>query len=258
MPTLTELRAASRIHTPSSPPPLFIPPPAPVAPVNLNYRATENLVEKYRPRVLSELVGQDATVRALRAFIAAPYPNAFLFSGETGTGKTSAALALANELGCDLAREELGGVWQIASGEQTVQNVRDLLRQLHCIPFYGSGWRVCIINEADYMAPQAEAVWLDALENLPARTVIVFTTNAAPKLSSRFKDRCDGFTFASEKSVEMRAAVTELVRRICQAETGSPDTIAPQALQGIVRDDAVSFRRVVQTLSKMLRAAAAA
>jgi DNA polymerase III delta prime subunit len=41
----------------------------------------------------------------------------------------------------------------------------------------GSGWKVVIINEADRMTPQAEVMWLDGLEKLPAKTVVVFTTN---------------------------------------------------------------------------------
>ena len=65
------------------------------------------LTAKYRPRTLAGLWGQPKVVEFLRRFAAHPYPVAYLFQGETGTGKTSAALALAAELGCAVEPGEL-------------------------------------------------------------------------------------------------------------------------------------------------------
>ena len=59
----------------------------------------------------------------------------------------------------------------------------------------GSGWRVVVVNECDRMALPAETLWLDALERLPPRTVIVFTTNDPARLSRRFRDRCEQHRF---------------------------------------------------------------
>ena len=121
------------------------------------------------------------------------------------------------------------------------------------------------------MTPGAEGIWCDGLESLPPRTVIVFTTNEPEKLTPRFRERCEQFAFQSAASDEIREAVRQLTRRICEAETGSPDTIRPEALRGIVATDPipkgapatfaperhVSFRRVVNALGMMLRAQAA-
>lgn len=183
------------------------PDPLPTFGLRADYRPAEALTEKYRPQWLAEIVGQGGAVAVLRSFVRNPYPTAFLFAGASGCGKTSAALALANELGCATERQEFGGLWQIASGEQTVANVRELLGRLAFVPFYGSGWRCCIVNEADQISAQAEAVWLDALENLPPRTVVIFTTNNAAKLSDRFRDRCQVLQFDSAPSPAIREAV---------------------------------------------------
>jgi Rad3-related DNA helicase len=88
------------------------------------------LAERYRPPRLDGLWGQGQVVRVLRKCAAAPYPAAFVFEGETGTGKTSAALALASEVGCDLSQKptEFGGLHVIASGEQTANTVRETAR----------------------------------------------------------------------------------------------------------------------------------
>ena len=71
------------------------------------YAVMATLALKYRPRVLSDLVGQEASVRALRNALTrakaaggAIHHQAFLFAGVRGTGKTSTARILARSLNC--------------------------------------------------------------------------------------------------------------------------------------------------------------
>jgi DNA polymerase III delta prime subunit len=68
---------------------------------------------------------------------------------------------------------------------------------------FGSGWKVIVANEADRMTAQAETVWLDRLESLPPRTVIVFTTNYPEKLSQRLRDRCTRLVFEAQATAEV-------------------------------------------------------
>ena len=79
-----------------------------------------NLTEKHRPRSLSELVGQDEILLQLRDYLDDPVSTAMIFSGPTGTGKTSAAKALAAELGCDLD-SLCGGCIELASGDHAAR-----------------------------------------------------------------------------------------------------------------------------------------
>lgn len=217
------------------------------------------LTDRYRPQTVVAIRGQDQAVAALSAFLAEPYPTAFLFHGPTGTGKTSAAVALAADLGCDLSEPGLGGLIQIASGEQTADTVRETARQLWTRPLYGSGWKVLVVNECDRMHPQTETVWLDRLENLPPRTVIVFTTNHADKLARRFRDRCERIEFDGEGTAARRAAVKTLLDDVWRAETGGPfpnRTRLDELVAASVDEDGnVSFRRAVQALQAEVNAA---
>ena len=105
-----------------------------------------SLPERYRPITLDGLWGQERVVKVLRSFAAAPCPSGFIFEGGTGTGKTTAALALAKALGCDLEQADFGGVHVIASGEQNAEAVRDTFRMANLCPMYGSGWKVVIVK----------------------------------------------------------------------------------------------------------------
>src|SRR6185437_11909889 len=157
-----------------------------------------SLVAKYRPVRLGEVLGQPDVVDALRAFVDRPYSCALLFHGASGTGKTSAAHALARELGVAVADREMGGLFEIASGAQSTEAVKRLLELLRYRPLCGSGWKGVLVNECDRMALPAETLWLDALENLPPRTVVVFSTNDPGRLSRRFRDRCQEYAFGHD------------------------------------------------------------
>jgi hypothetical protein len=212
-----------------------------------------NLPDKYRPRSLSEIVGQPWIVCQLESFVAAPYPTAFLFEGATGTGKTSAAHALAHELGVDLAAGPLGGWHEIASGEQTGESVRRTMDGLRLYTLSGSGWKVLVVNEADCMTPNAAYIWLDALERMPPRSVVVFTTNEVGKLPARLRDRCERFRFESGY-LAMAPYLPGLIARVWRAETGRDDPPDLDAL-GTIQDERgqVSVRRVLQLLAPWVR-----
>ena len=215
-------------------------------------KASAPLVQQYRPTRLADVRGQAPVLTQLRRYCAAPYPTAFLFHGETGVGKTSTAQALAAELGCVVTQGPLGGVQEIASGEQTGEAVRMLADSLRLVPMLGSGWRVAIINEADYMSASAAQIWLDVLEALPARTVVVFTTNRADRLPARFRDRCEEVAFASTAAT-LTAPAAALIADIWQqaGRTDAPPTVA--ALDAVDEGGHLSFRRLVQRLQTVLR-----
>jgi DNA polymerase III, delta subunit/Helix-turn-helix domain len=212
-----------------------------------------NLVEKYRPRKLADILGQPWVIHQLEKFIEQPYPVAFIFAGGTGAGKTSAAIVLASELGVAIEHDEMGGLHQIASGEQTGESVRSKMDLMRVSPWMGSGWRCLIVNEADAMTANAAHVWLDALEHLPPRCVVIFTTNHAHKLPARLRDRCELLGFDTSAMTAMPYC-QELIDRVWKAE-GRTEA-GPQAtdLPGMVDGQGeVSFRRTLQLLTLHMR-----
>ncbi len=210
-----------------------------------------SLVDKYRPTSLANLKGQPKASEYLTRYASGPYSVAMLFAGETGTGKTSAAGCLAAELGCDVKLAELGGVWSIASGEQTADSVRAVWSNLSQIPMFGSGWKILVCNEADRMSAVAETIWLDRLENLPARCTVIFTTNYPDRLSQRLRDRCLRVDFegTAKKLLKVAAeALCEIWNHERPNTPRLPESFLELAKSAVDGAGMLSFRRAVQLL----------
>lgn len=209
-----------------------------------------NLTDRHRPATLDQIVGQGYVTHDLADYAAAPYSHAFLFDGPTGIGKTTAAMALARELGAD----DVASLWHVQSGEQDGDQMDLLRRELRFAPM--GRFRVVIVEECDWMAraPKVANLWLSMIEDLPPRTLFIFTTNHPEKLAARFVDRCERLTFASEAPALLQDARL-LAARIWHAEGGRPDRLPDVAsLPGVVDDSGrLSFRRVVRAVESLLR-----
>lgn len=211
------------------------------------------LCDRLRPQCLDDIAGQSWIVEQLRLWLEQPFECAFLFSGGTGVGKTSMAIALARELGIAVDSEEFGGLYQISSGEQTGESVRRAMNALQVRPFLGSGWKMLVVNECEAMSPNAAYVWLDALERISPRSVIVFTTNSSAKLPARFRDRCEHFAFVSGY-LALKPDLQDFAARVWLAETGRNDCPAIETFGGLVDSDGeVSFRRLLQLMEPRIR-----
>ena len=213
----------------------------------------KNLTDKYRPTTLAEVVGQSAAVAALESFAAAPFSGAFVFDGSTGVGKTAAARALAFDLGCSQDDPEMSGLIELPSGKQDGKAVEDLLRNISRRPLFGSGWNVAIVNEADLMTPQAEGIWLDGLEHLPSKAVVIFTTNELRRLSKRLVGRCERVQFDGS-SPDFLAGLASLVKGIWKRETGQSLRKIPHNLGRYeLASDTYSIRLAIQQIAPYIR-----
>lgn len=203
------------------------------------------LTEKHRPSRLSEIVGQSVAISVLESFLESPHSQIFIFSGDTGTGKTSAAFALTNEL-------SVNRDWNfqhIKSGELDGDSVQTALKTARFVGI-NDGWKLILCDEADLMSQKAKGLWLSALEGLPEKTIIVFTTNEPGKFDRRFLDRCEHVEFKSDKSL-IPAAQTLLNRLwIKEGLKGNPPSVESTS---VILDGVVSFRRVVRVIESEKR-----
>jgi hypothetical protein len=215
----------------------------------------QDITEKYRPQCFDDVYGQPAVIERLRAFVANPYPKGFLFAGDTGSGKSSCALALATELGIDQRTTSISaGLIRLHAGAINTNEVSQAFARLR-FAAGGSGWKMIIADEADTMSSTAKVNWLSFLEQMPPKSVVVFTSNHDGRFEQRFVDRCIVVPFESRSELLMDEA-QRLFARIWRAEglPGEPYAVADLDL---VRRGVLSFRRVVSAIEPFVAAHAA-
>src|SRR5690242_14538852 len=174
------------------------------------------LCEKYRPRTIAEFIGLDKQKKILSAFAKRPTSGAWLFVGPSGVGKSTMALALAEELN--------GELHKIPSQKCNVQNIEDVVRICWHIPFAAGGFHVVLADEADQMSNAAQLALLSKLDSTdpPPNTIWVFTANDTERLEKRFLSRCKVLEFSS---YGMRGAVAEWLAKVWESETGAPGAL---------------------------------
>src|SRR5271169_5838075 len=86
----------------------------------------QSLTEKYRPTHIDDFVGLDKVKRIMRNLVARPKCAGFLFTGPSGTGKTTMALAVAAEIGCE--------IHHITSQNCNIENLQRVRRTCQYVP----------------------------------------------------------------------------------------------------------------------------
>jgi replication-associated recombination protein RarA len=183
----------------------------------------QSLAEKYRPRRIAEFAGLEKQRKILSKLAANPFPSAWLFVGPPGVGKTSMALAIAEEMRAE--------THHIGSQQCRLDVLEETVRYCQFVPLSG-GFHVVICDEADAMSDAAQKFLLsklDSSEPVP-NTIWIFTCNGTDRLEARFLSRCRVLEFSS---YGLNGSLVELLRRVWQAESnGAPEPNFSKLSQG--------------------------
>ena len=184
---------------------------------SLAFEFPEPLTEKYRPRKFAEFFGIDKPVKIMSKLAAQPFSSAWLFTGASGTGKTSLALALADEMP--------GELHHIASQSCNVAALENVRRICQYVPAMGRKMHIVLVDEADRMTNAAQLALLSMLDatNSAPDTIWVFTCNSTENLEARFLSRCRVLDFSSHGLAKEIAAYLSNVWASEYSGTFQPD-----------------------------------
>ena len=164
-------------------------------------------VEKYRPKTLNGYVFKDESQkRQIKKWIEEKSIPHLLLSGHAGIGKTTLARLLLNELNINLL-----DILEInASRTNSVDDVRDkIINFIRLIPF--GDFRVVLLDEADYLSPNAQAALRGVMEEYHASARFILTCNYPHKILPAIHSRCQGFHIASIDKTEFTARAAEIL-----------------------------------------------
>ena len=159
-------------------------------------------VEKYRPTTLEEYVGNEIIKDKIADYLKQGSIQNLLFHGVAGTGKTTLAKLIAKNLNCDL-------LYINASDERGIDTIRDKI-----IPFASSmsfnDVKIVILDEADYITPQAQATLRNTIESCSKTTRFIFTCNYLERIISPLQSRCQTFEITPPSKDEVIDLICEI------------------------------------------------
>ncbi len=196
--------------------------------------------EKYRPKMLGEVIGQKAIVSRLKAFSKSmDFPN-MIFSGPAGVGKTTCAIAMARELygeNISAAFLELN-----ASDARGIDVIRGKVKEFaRTLPLAQGLVKIVFLDEADALTSEAQHALRRTMEKYAATTRFVLSANYASKIIEPIQSRCVVLKFKPLTEEDMRENITKIVG----GESLKIDTKAIEALMYVSEGD---MRKLINTM----------
>ena len=221
------------------------------------------LALKYRPKTFDDLIGQEVVAETITNSIKADkIPNAYLFTGIRGIGKTTTARIVAKGLNCsngieNLCKEDLCDncksiadsshidVLEMDAASKTgVDDVRDLIEFSRYGPT-SAKYKIFIIDEVHMLSKQAFNALLKTLEEPPEYLKFIFATTEIKKIPITVVSRCQRFDLSRIKSSEL----FEFIKDIKEKENGKA---SDEALKLIVKISEGSVRDALSLLDRAL------
>lgn len=200
-------------------------------------------VEKYRPQKVSETILPDNLKQTFQKVVdGAELPN-MLLSGTAGTGKTTIARAMCEELGLDYI--VING-----SEEGNIDTLRGKIKQFASSVSLSGGYKVVILDEADYLNPQSTQPALRGfIEEFSKNCRFILTCNFKNRVIEPLHSRCSNyeFTFSKKVMAELCGQFMTRAQEILKTEgvSANNDTLAQ-----LIMKHAPDWRRVLNEMQR--------
>jgi len=164
-------------------------------------------VEKYRPKTLSEYVFKDERQRKqVEQWISDGSIPHLLFHGSAGTGKTTLAKVLINDLGV----EDADVLYINASRDNGVELIRDRITRFASTMPWGE-FKIILLDEADYITPNGQAALRGVMEEYHSVVRFILTCNYVNRIIPAVKSRLQEFHITNQDQTDFTTRVAEIL-----------------------------------------------
>ena len=198
-------------------------------------------VEKYRPQILEDYVGNEVIKNKITDYLTQGSIQNLLFHGVAGTGKTTLAKLIAKNLNCDL-------LYLNASDERGIDTIREKI-----IPFASTmsfnDVKIIILDEADYLTPQAQATLRNTMETFSSSTRFILTCNYLERIISPLQSRCQTFEITPPSKQEVNNKCQDILTQEKISFYGIHDNGQHHnSIDGVIDTHYPDIRKIINTL----------
>tara|TARA_B100000674_G_scaffold62422_1_gene43289 strand:- start:814 stop:1761 length:948 start_codon:yes stop_codon:yes gene_type:complete len=160
-------------------------------------------VEKYRPSQLKDYVGNEHLKLKVSDYLESGDVPHLLFFGRAGTGKTTLAKLIVNSIDCD-------HIIINASDENNVDTVRNKVKGFASTVGF-KDLKVVILDEFDYMTPNAQAILRNLMETFSKHCRFILTCNYVEKIIDPIQSRCQTFQIVPPSKKEVAVQISKIL-----------------------------------------------
>ena len=202
---------------------------------------------KYRPNSFESVVGQSAITKTLENAIQNnQLPQAMLFCGPRGVGKTTCARILAKQInGADESSDFSYNIFELdAASNNGVDDIRNLIDQVRIPPQTGN-YKVYIIDEVHMLSGQAFNAFLKTLEEPPKYAIFILATTEKHKVIPTILSRCQIYDFKKISSSDIKTHLEFIANKENISFDDESLFLIANKCDGALRDALSIFDRLV-------------
>ncbi len=204
-------------------------------------------VDKYRPKRLNEIIGQDAFIKRIESFIKTKNLPHLLFAGAPGTGKTTTALVIANEIYGENSVK--GNFLELnASDDRGIDVIRTKIKEFAKLKsLVNIPYKIIYLDEADSLTKEAQQALRRTMEVYSETCRFILACNEMSKIIDPIQSRCVIFRFKPLNDKDIKI----IIKKIKESENLEISEEVENIIIKSVRGDVRKLENLLQSASSV-------